>query len=357
MTTQTKETQLAKIQNLQTLFEQKKGALSSVLPKHLTSERVIKIALSAISRNPLLLECTQMSILHAVMFSCQYGLEIGGPLRHAHLVPFFNSKIKRREAIFIPGYEGIAHLVRKSEKIINVHPYVVHANDKFSMKIGTEAEIEHIPAITGELGEIIGYYSLATWVTGQRDFEFMTKAQVDKIKDQAMANKANKDVGPWIEHEEQMGRKTVLKRHCHYLPLTKEAASAVEYDNRIEVGNPFEDLLDIPGYEVPPEEDLEDQIKSPTSTSEQKETQKNGEENPGPNKSEAPPTFKAITKEQKEEIFELGKKAGKKPGYIKAYLKGAFGIEDLDSIPEKMFEEVKSLLRDLPHTEENKKLF
>jgi len=86
-----------------------KNALRKVIPnfadalpvtarKFLTPERVVQVSCTAIAKSPLLLECSPMSIMKSVMDCVQVGLEPGGPLGHAYLVPFYNKKVGGKEA-------------------------------------------------------------------------------------------------------------------------------------------------------------------------------------------------------------------------------------------------------------------
>src|SRR4051812_42731484 len=95
------------------LLESRKQAMAMVLPKHLTPERLIKIALVAVSKSPKLMDCTHESVLQSVMTAAQLGLECGGALGAAYLVPFKRNKKDDQgrwhswtECTLIIGYRG-----------------------------------------------------------------------------------------------------------------------------------------------------------------------------------------------------------------------------------------------------------
>ena len=52
---------------IQTLFEARKDQLAQLLPKHVSAERLTRIALAAISRNPTLMKCSQASLLASLL--------------------------------------------------------------------------------------------------------------------------------------------------------------------------------------------------------------------------------------------------------------------------------------------------
>ena len=62
-------------------------SISAVLPKHVTAERMTRIALNVIRSNPKLLECDINSLMGAVMESAKLGLE-PGLMGQSYLIPF-----------------------------------------------------------------------------------------------------------------------------------------------------------------------------------------------------------------------------------------------------------------------------
>jgi recombination protein RecT len=265
---------IVNIEDLRTLFEKAKPSLASVLPKHLTPERVMKIALSAVSRTPMLMKCTATSILHSVMIGSQLGLESGGPFGHAYLVPYFNGKRKVYEAQLIPGYRGLVDLARRSGKVSNIEARIVREKDDFSFKYGTHPEINHNPAQGEDMGEMTHVYAVAWLSDGRTTFEVMTKEQVDKIRNMSKA----KDSGPWVDFYDEMARKTVTRKLCKYLPLTSELATAIELENRAEQISGVGDLIDLDSEEVPEETPEMPKRKSEKA---KKETKPTNEEESG----------------------------------------------------------------------------
>ncbi|MBK8233005.1 MAG: recombinase RecT [Candidatus Eisenbacteria bacterium] len=228
------------------MLERAMPSISAVLPRHLTPERVAKIATLAVSRSPLLLECTPTSIVQTVIISSQLGLEMGGPLGHAYPVPYWNSKLNGgnggRECQFVIGYKGIIELARRSGEVQSIEARIVREGDVFEYEI-TDAgtRLRHVPKLDGELGAWRLVYSIAR-LTGDTlpQIELMSRAQVLAIRDRVQRNARRKDEGPWFTDEEEMARKTVVKRLAKFLPLSVEKAgdfrAAVELDNRADGG-------------------------------------------------------------------------------------------------------------------------
>lgn len=226
-----------KQQALKQLLERAKPAMAGVATKHLTPDKLVRIALLATSRTPKLLECSPSSILLAVMQAASLGLEVGGVLGHGYLVPYGN------EAQFIPGYRGLIDLARRGGHVLTIEARVVRDDDEaFHYDLGLEPKLIHRPGAGN--GEITHVYAIARLRDGVSQFEVMTRAEVDGIRKRSRAGSN----GPWVSDYSEMARKTVVKRLAKYLPLSVELAAALELDNRAETGEMggTSDVIDIP---------------------------------------------------------------------------------------------------------------
>lgn len=232
---------------------QVRDALAGVLPRHMAADRLIRIALQAASRNPRLLECTQTSILLSLVNAAQLGLEAGGLLGSAYLVPYRNSKQNCYEAQMIPGYRGLIDLARRSGEVLKIEARVVRRGDEFRLDYGADT-ITHVPAIEhaqddpeaeqtyNPNDDIIGAYAVATLKGGVRQFEWMTRKEIDAIRRRSRAG----DDGPWVTDYSEMARKTVVRRLAKYLPLSPEFSRAMELEDNAESGGSIRDVSDIP---------------------------------------------------------------------------------------------------------------
>ena len=61
---------------------------ASVLPTHMSKDRMMRIALSALRTTPDLAKCTIQSVAMSLMGCSVLGLEPNTPLGHAYLIPF-----------------------------------------------------------------------------------------------------------------------------------------------------------------------------------------------------------------------------------------------------------------------------
>jgi len=246
-----------KIKTFGELLEKRKDAFAKILPRHMNPDRLIKVALLAMSRQPLLLSCTQLSLMQSMMAAAQLGLEPDGVLGSAYLVPYKNNKTGNYEAQLIPGYRGLIDLARRSGQIARIEAHVIREKDEFDFAFGLEMRLSHKPHFPDDAGQIIGAYALAELKDGSKQVEVMSRADIDAIRNRSKA----KDHGPWATDYSEMARKTVVRRLIKYLPLSVELATAVELDNRAELGTGTLDLLDTQAI---PQEALPEPPKSQT---------------------------------------------------------------------------------------------
>lgn len=222
------------------LLESRREAMAMVLPKHLTPDRLIKIALVAVSKTPLLMQCSPETVLQSVMTAAQLGLDCGGALGSAYLVPFkknWKDDAGRWQSEYqcqlIIGYRGMIDLARRSGQISSIESRIVYENDEFTLEYGFATKFIHKPVLDQAPGNLRLVYAVANLKDGGTQFELMTRAQIDGIKSRSKS----KDNGPWVTDYEEMARKTVVKRLFKYLPVSVEMANAVEEDNRAEFGD------------------------------------------------------------------------------------------------------------------------
>lgn len=207
-----------RLNDLKSLFERAKGSIAAVVPKHLTPERLIKIATSAASRNPDLLDCSSESVLLAVVQAATIGLEPNTPLHHCALVPFKNKHNGKKEAQLVIEYRGLLQLAYQSGEVTVIYADVINANDEWAVEKGTNKRLYHKPCVVGDPGPPVAFYAVVKFKHGGDDFCFMTKAQVDKIRDAA----PGKDSDAWVNHYEEQGKKTAVRRLSKTMPMSQD---------------------------------------------------------------------------------------------------------------------------------------
>lgn len=203
--------------------EQFREAVAKALPKHLTPDRFIRVALTALTKTPKLASCDQASFFSQLLTLSQLGLEPDG--RRAHLIPFENRKRGVVECQLIVDYKGLVELAQNSGKISNIHADLVCENDVFDYDCG---EIKtHRINFRKPRGQAYAVYAKARFKDGSERCEVMTVEDVEKIRQRSKA----KDSGPWQTDWNEMAKKTVFRRLSKWLPLSPEQRDALEADD------------------------------------------------------------------------------------------------------------------------------
>lgn len=221
--TATKETTIAE-KKPKTIFDIiQAGAkqFATALPKHINTDRFVRIAITTIRQNPKLAQCSQESLLGALMVSAQLGLE-PGTLGQCYLIPY------GRECQFQIGYKGMIELLRRSGQLKDIYAYSVYENDDFEITYGLDRNLIHKPNLENK-GNFLGCYCVAILKDGAKAFEYMTKEEIE-----THAKKFSKTFGngPWKTDFEAMSHKTVVKKMLKWLPLSVEFLENIEKDDK-----------------------------------------------------------------------------------------------------------------------------
>lgn len=214
-----------------------KKQFALALPKHLNADRFTRVALTELRKVPKLMQADPASFMGAVMQCAQLGIEPGGALGHAYLLPFDNRRTGKTEVQFILGYKGMIDLARRSGQIVSIEARAVYERDTFSVRFGLAPDLQHEPAWEeDDRGELRAVYAVAKLQGGGVQFEVMGRKEVERIRNESQGYKTAERYGktnsPWHTHFEEMARKTVLRRLFKYLPVSIEYIDAQEREDR-----------------------------------------------------------------------------------------------------------------------------
>ena len=200
-----------------------KDQIAKALPKHLTPDRFIRIAVTAMMRTPKLADCDQASLFNALLNLSQLGIEPDG--RRAHLIPFTNRRRNCVECQLIIDYKGLVELIMRSGKVANIHADIICKNDSFEYDKGMV--VSHKINFEQPRGDVYAVYSICRFKDGTEKSEVMTKDEVEAIRRRSKAGQS----GPWCTDWNEMAKKTVFRRLSKWLPLSPEYRDALEVDD------------------------------------------------------------------------------------------------------------------------------
>ena len=232
-TTKTKNAVVARV-------ERSVDSIAKLLPKNMPSERFLNTFWATMNRQPDLKECDPHSVLDCVSKAAQDGLIIDG--REAAIVTFNSKKRVKNEsgqwvdqfvktAQYIPMRNGLIKRIRNTGEVSTLDQTIVYEEEiregRFVWKAGDDGYIKHDPIFDRDPGKPVLVYSIARLRDGSISRCVMRKDQVLKIK--ARSRSANS--GPWVTDEEEMWKKTCLRRHSKDLPMDADLRRIFESDD------------------------------------------------------------------------------------------------------------------------------
>jgi len=248
-------------QRIATLLQENKKEIMAALPKHINIERMLVIAQTAATSVPQLLECYTPSLFGAMIKCTQLGLEPNNALGQAYLVPFRNNKQNRTDVQLIIGYRGLIDLARRSGNVISINSQAVREGDEFEYEFGLEERLAHRPGKVR--GEITYFYAYAKLTGGGHYFDVRTREDMDALM-RTTYKQGNS--GPWKDHYERMGMKSMVRRIAAYLPTSINLSEAAQLDSRAEAGmdQGLETVM-ASDYTVVPEGDAPEALPPPAA--------------------------------------------------------------------------------------------
>ncbi len=231
------------------MLEAHKAQIALALPKHLSADRMARIALTCFRTTPKLSECDPASVFAAVIQAAQLGLEPGLNGR-CYLIPY------GKTCQFIPGWKGLLELVNRSARA-SAWTGVIYEGQRFEYQQGDTPSLV-IPEISNETNpERIAYAYAVGRVKGaeQPVIELWSVDKIKKHRDKYnKVGKSHYSFGNW----EMYCRKVVLLQVLKYLPATPELELAMSLSTAAEVNAQHLTLQDaIDGTFVPvPEEEI-----------------------------------------------------------------------------------------------------
>ena len=216
--------------------------VARALPKHLTPDRFLRVALTALLRTPKLAACDAASVTQCLLQCSQLGLEPDG--RRAHLIPFEDRKNNRTVCTLIIDYKGLVELAMRSGLVSTIHADVVRDGDVFEFNLGEiSAHVPHFLRRDDEkpeaAGAVYAVYALARMKDGATGCAVMSRDEVLSIRDNSQGwgafKKGYAKQSPWDPanpvSEQEMFKKTALRRLTKLLTLSPEFRDAVEADD------------------------------------------------------------------------------------------------------------------------------
>ena len=229
-----------------------KVEIQKAAPKHIDADQLLRVAWTSIRKNPKLSECTVSSMASSLLEISSMGLKADGVIGEAYLVPFANKKKGTVECTPMIGFRGLMKLARNGGEVVTITADEVYTCDKFKITKGTEQSIKHEPDYNHKdrtPDNVIGVYAVATLKSGEKQFDYMSRSDIERIRKMSRG----KDAEPWTLHWVEMAKKTVIRRLCKMLPLSSDIMKFIgddsERDNPRQIHDP--DAIDTTAEVAP----------------------------------------------------------------------------------------------------------
>lgn len=192
-------------------------------------------AIQILTNNPYLMKCDSNSVKDSIVNVALTGITLNPALKYAYLVP---RKVKGDlKCILDISYMGMIKILTDAGAVKNIDAGVIYSNDKYDFRRGSDPYFKHQPALSNK-GEKIGAYAIAFLRDGGFQFEILGREEIEKIRatSESYKNEEGRKYSPWETWEDEMWKKSVLKRLFKLLPKTNFsdqliAAISHDYDN------------------------------------------------------------------------------------------------------------------------------
>lgn len=204
-----------------------KPQIALALPKHLTADRIARLAVTAFSTTPKLRECEATSIVASVMTSAILGLEIGVD-GQGFLVPYGD------RCQFVPGWKGLVDLVSRSGRGA-VWTGAVFEGDEFDYALGDTPFVRHRPGEEDAPEKLTYVYAVGR--VKDSDYPIIEVWPIKKIwKHRDRYNKVGAKHYSYRDPE-MYARKVPLLQVLKYMPKSIELQQAIAISNAADAGN------------------------------------------------------------------------------------------------------------------------
>jgi recombination protein RecT len=204
-----------------------KPQLALALPKHMTADRMARLALTAFSSSQQLQKCDPKSIAASIMTAGQLGLE-PGVNGAGYLIPYGQT------CTFVPGWKGLVDLAQRSGRC-TVFTGVIFKDQSYTFTDGARRDLVIHNETELDAPEDITHAYAIGWVkdSSMPVIELWTVEKIRKHRDKynKVGNK-HYSFRDW----EMYCRKVPLLQVLKYMPSSIELSNAIDVTNASESG-------------------------------------------------------------------------------------------------------------------------
>lgn len=229
-----------KRKGLAELVEQNMAEIEKALPPGIMpADRFARIVFTELRKTPKLMLCTPESFLGAMFQTAQLGLEPGGQLGHAFLIPYeTRHKVTKEDIVECQlqiGYKGYVELGGRRGIIMRARE--LRENDDFDFDLGSDEYLHHKWKPGKDRGPVIAFWGKVVMPDGKVTFTVMELDEINARRDRSSAVQAAKTRSwmrtPWDTDYDAMARKTVIRAMVPQVALAPELQTALKADEAV----------------------------------------------------------------------------------------------------------------------------
>lgn len=211
--------QLTPAQQIRGDLERMRPEFKKALPPHIPVDRFIRVAQTAITSNPSLMNCSKQSLFAACTRAAEMALLPNGV--EGAIVPYGD------KATWMSMIAGKMKLARNSGEIKTLDSQIIHQNDAFKYWIDeTGSHLNFEPNFLGDRGDVIGAFAIGVTKDGGTYIELMSNEQIAAIESQSKGKNT-----PWKgPFRSEMIRKSVMNRLLKRMPTSTDIDMDMEND-------------------------------------------------------------------------------------------------------------------------------
>lgn len=205
-----------------------KARFNAVMSDKTMLDRFIGVLTNAIHTNPKIAECTEQSLMAAMIKCANLKLEPNDPIRQqCFLIPRWNGRAKKLECSWEIGAKGLIELAYRSDEVESIAFSEIYDRDYFDVDWGTNTVSHKLPKTDRfKRGAVEAYW--AQWIgkDGARGRPvIMSLDEMNEFRDtyvESYKNPETRAYSPWSTAFDQMALKTVIKRCLKTAPLSSD---------------------------------------------------------------------------------------------------------------------------------------
>jgi recombination protein RecT len=226
------------------MLEKYGAEIARALPKHMSGDRLARIALTEFRKAPKLANCDPRSVFAAVIMASQLGLE-PGINGQSYLIPY------GAECQFVPGWKGLVDLVNRTGRA-TAWTGAVFEGDEFEWELGDRPFVRHRPCGEDAPEKMTHVYAVGR-INGI-EVPIIEVWRIEKVwRHRDRYNKVGQKHYSY-RHPEMYARKVPLMQVLKYLPSSIELNTALEMNYAADRGTQrlVDPLTVIDGTYAPP---------------------------------------------------------------------------------------------------------